>query len=82
MIVTLLPTWLAIIILMISQIIKDHFLSTTNLIIMRESLKAHHVVHNVHSTSCVLVLSPVEIWVISQEEKKSLRIYNVLILFL
>ena len=79
MIVTLLPTWLAIIILMISQIIKDHFLSTTNLIIMRESLKAHHVVHNVHSTSCVL--SPVEIWVISQEEKKSLRIY-VLILFL
>ena len=79
MIVTLLPTWLAIIILMISQIIKDHFLSTTNLIIMRESLKAHHVVHNVHSTSCVL--SPVEIWVISQEEKKSLRIC-VLILFL
>ena len=79
MIVTLLPTWLAIIILMISQIIKDHFLSTTNLIIMRESLKAHHVVHNVHSPSCVL--SPVEIWVISQEEKKSLRIC-VLILFL
>ena len=79
MIVTLRPTWLAIIILMISQIIKDHFLSTTNLIIMRESLKAHHVVHNVQSTSCVL--SPVEIWVISQEEKKSLRIC-VLILFL
>ena len=44
MIVTLLPTWPAIIILMISQIIKDHFLSTANLIIMMESLKAHHVV--------------------------------------